>query len=57
LYVPTPFKKGKPDYIIKFNGKIFDECPEAFTVEENGSVAKVNLIKVDIIGLENLDRR
>jgi hypothetical protein len=57
LYVPTPFKKGKPDYIIKFNGKIFDECPEAFTVEENGSVAKVNLIKADILGIEDLDRR
>lgn len=43
LYVPTPFKKDNPDYIIKFNGEIFDECPEELTVEENGFVAKVNL--------------
>ncbi len=43
LYVPTSFKKGKPDYIIKFNGEIFTECPKELTVEENGSVARVNL--------------
>lgn len=43
LYVPTSFKKGKSDYIIKFNGKVFNECPKEFMVEENGSVAKVNV--------------
>lgn len=45
LFVPTPFKKGKPDYVIRFENDEFFECPDNLVVEENGSVAKVtNLV-------------
>lgn len=41
LFVPTPFKKGTKDYIIRFNDEEFLECPEEMKVEEDGSIARV----------------